>query len=124
MTKLYVNHKPRAKVAKTSAITGGKAVTFSLASKISDEDGDALGVTLGKVKYGSARVVGDVVTFTPPKDWNGKFSIPYSIRDGKGGIAKSLIAVTVKPKPTVDPSIKPTSKPVVDPGRYCFKAGC
>ena len=124
MTKLYVNHKPRAKVAKTSAITGGKAVTLSLASKISDEDGDALGVTLGKVKYGSARVVGDVVTFTPPKDWNGKFSIPYSIRDGKGGIAKSLIAVTVKPKPTVDPSIKPTSKPVVDPGRYCFKAGC
>jgi uncharacterized repeat protein (TIGR01451 family) len=124
MTKLYVNHKPRAKVAKTSAIAGGDAVTFSLASKISDVDGDSLGVTLGKIKYGSASIAGDVVTFTPPKNWNGRFSIPYTVRDGKGGIAKSVIAVTVKPKPTVDPSMKPTSKPVVDPGRYCFKAGC
>jgi uncharacterized repeat protein (TIGR01451 family) len=124
MTKLYVNHKPRAKIAKTTAIAGGDAVTFSLASKISDVDGDSLGVTLGKVKYGSASIAGDVVTFTPPKNWDGKFSIPYTVRDGKGGLAKSLIAVTVKPKPTVVPSINPTSKPVVDPGRYCFKAGC
>jgi uncharacterized repeat protein (TIGR01451 family) len=124
MTKLYVNHKPRAKIAKTTAIAGGDAVTFSLASKISDVDGDSLGVTLGKVKYGSASIAGDVVTFTPPKNWDGKFSIPYTVRDGKGGLAKSLIAVTVKPKPTVVPSIKPTSKPVVDPGGYCFKAGC
>ena len=128
MTKLYVNHKPRAKIAKTTAIAGGDAVTFSIASKISDVDGDSLGVTLGKVKYGSASIAGDVVTFTPPKNWDGKFSIPYTVRDGKGGTAKSVISVTVKPKPTVDPSIKPTtnptSKPVVDPGGYCFKAGC
>jgi hypothetical protein len=117
MARLYVNHKPRAKIAKTSAIAGGRAVTFSLASKISDQDGDSLGVTLGKVKYGSARIVGDVVTFTPPKNWDGKFSIPYTVRDGKGGLAKSLIAVTVQPKPT--------SKPTVDPpARPCFRTGC
>jgi uncharacterized repeat protein (TIGR01451 family) len=121
MARLYVNHKPRAKIAKTSAIAGGRAVTFSLASKISDQDGDSLGVTLGKVKYGSARIVGDVVTFTPPKNWDGKFSIPYTVRDGKGGLAKSLIAVTVQPKPTS----KPTSKPTVDPpARPCFRTGC
>ena len=124
MTKLYVNHKPRAKIAKTTATAGDAAVTFSLAPQISDVDGDSLGVTLGKVKYGSASIAGDAVTFTPPKNWDGKFSIPYTVRDGKGGTAKSVIAVTVKPKPTVVPSINPTSKPVVDPGGYCFKAGC
>ena len=124
MTKLYVNHKPRAKIAKTTATAGDAAVTFSLAPQISDVDGDSLGVTLGKVKYGSASIAGDVVTFTPPKNWDGKFSIPYTVRDGKGGTAKSVIAVTVKPKPSVVPSINPTSKPVVDPGGYCFKTGC
>jgi hypothetical protein len=72
------------------------------------------------VKHGSARIFGDVVTFTPPKDWDGKFLIQYTVRDGKSGLAKSLIAVTVKPKPTS----KPTSKPTDEPGRYCFKAGC
>jgi hypothetical protein len=93
-------------------VAGGKAVKFSLAPQISDVDGDSLGIKLGKVKYGSAKVAGDIVTFTPPKNWDGKFAIPYSVTDGKGGKATSLIVITVKPNPTSTPGIS------------CFKAGC
>jgi hypothetical protein len=111
-TKIYVNHKPKAKTATASAVAGGKAIRFSLAPQISDEDGDSLRVKLGKVKYGSAKVAGDIVTFTPPKNWHGKFAITYSVTDGKGGKAASLIVITVKPKPSKNNGFR------------CFKAGC
>lgn len=111
-TKIYVNHKPRAKVVTASAVAGGKAIKFSLAPQISDVDGDSLGIKLGKVKYGSAKVAGDIVTYTPPKDWDGKLAIPYIVSDGKGGKATSLIVITVKPKSSGNNGI------------HCFKSGC
>ena len=111
-TKIYVNHKPRAKVATASAVAGGKSIKFSLAPKISDIDGDSLGVTLGKVKYGRATVAGDIVTYTPPKNWDGRFLIAYTVSDGKGGKARSVIAITVKPKSSGNSGIQ------------CFKTGC
>jgi hypothetical protein len=111
-TKIYVNHKPRAKVATASALAGGKSIKFSLAPKISDIDGDSLGIKLGKVKHGSATVAGDIVTYTPPKNWDGKFLITYTVSDGKGGKARSVIAITVKPKSSGNSGIQ------------CFKTGC
>jgi uncharacterized repeat protein (TIGR01451 family) len=111
-TKIYVNHKPRAKVATATAVAGGKAIKFSLAPKISDVDGDSLGIKLGKVKHGSATVAGDIVTYTPPKKWDGKFLITYMVSDGKGGTARSVIAITVKPKSSGNSGIN------------CFKSGC
>jgi hypothetical protein len=111
-TKIYVNHKPRAKVATVTALAGGKAIKFSLAPKISDIDGDSLGIKLGKVKQGRASIAGDIVTYTPPKNWDGKFLITYRVSDGKGGTARSVIAVTVKPKSSGSSGI------------YCFKSGC
>jgi uncharacterized repeat protein (TIGR01451 family) len=111
-TKIYVNHKPRAKAANASAVPGGKAIKFSLAPEISDIDGDSLGIKLGKVKHGSATVAGDIVTYTPPKNWDGKFLITYTVSDGKGGKARSVIAITVKPKSSGNPGIN------------CFKSGC
>jgi hypothetical protein len=117
-TKIYVNHKPRAKVVNASSVTGGKAIKFSLAPQISDVDGDSLGIKLGKVKHGIAKVSGDIVTYTPPKNWNGKFVIPYSVTDGKGGKARSLILVTVTPESTGNPDSS------LNPGISCFKSGC
>jgi hypothetical protein len=111
-TKIYVNHKPRAKITTISTMAGGKAIKFSLATKLSDVDGDSLGIKLGKVKQGSAKVSGDIVTYTPPKNWNGKFAIPYTVTDGKGGRARSLIVVTVIPDSSINPEIS------------CFKSGC
>jgi hypothetical protein len=114
-TMLYINHKPRAKIAKAIAKAGGSAVQIKLASKISDVDGDSLRITLGKVKYGSAKVNGDVITYTPPKKWTGTFKIRYTINDGKGGTAKSWIVIKVT---------KSGSSGGSSGVKYCFMSGC
>jgi hypothetical protein len=117
-SKLYVNHKPRAEVASLEAISGGKQVKISLANKISDIDGDALTIELGRVQQGSAVIQGDVVTFKPPKSWSGKFTVRYYVSDGKGGTAKSTVEVTVKPNKPV----KPDNSNEFRPG--CIRFGC
>ena len=94
-TMLYVNHKPKAKDGKATAKTGGSAIQISLATKISDSDGDALHVRLGRVKHGKATVNGDIITFTPPKKWHGTFKLRYYLTDGKGGTAKAWITIKV-----------------------------
>lgn len=92
---LQINHSPKAKSASTKVSAGGEAKNVVLAGKISDPDGDALRVTLGKVSHGSAKVSGDIVTYTPPDSWTGTFRIRYTVKDGKGGVARSWIKVTV-----------------------------
>jgi uncharacterized repeat protein (TIGR01451 family) len=109
---LYVNHKPKAKKVTAKAKAGGKPVKIKMATKVSDVDGDALRITLGKVKYGKAKVNGDVITYTPPKKWTGTFKIRYTVNDGKGGKAKSWITIKVS-KSGGSGKVK-----------YCFKSGC
>jgi len=114
-TMLYVNHKPRAKLAKATAKAGGAAIKIPLAKKISDVDEDSLRITLSKVKYGKATVTGDIVTFTPPKKWTGTFKIRYTVNDGKGGTAKSWIVIKVT---------KSGSSGGTGGVKHCFIAGC
>jgi hypothetical protein len=113
---LYVNHKPRAKVAKAKAKVGGASVQIPLADYISDIDGDTLRVVLGKVKHGSATISGDIVTFTPPKKWTGTFKIRYVVYDGKGGKTNSVIVIKVTK------SGSGSNKP--DGPNRCFVSGC
>ena len=109
---LYVNHSPVAKRFSIKAQAGGNIVKKSLTTKVSDPDGDALKIKLGRVKHGKASITGNIFTFTPPKHWSGKFKIRYYVSDGKGGTAKAWITVTVSPKKD--------SNSV----RYCIKSGC
>ncbi|NBO27475.1 MAG: FAD-dependent oxidoreductase, partial [Actinobacteria bacterium] len=117
-SKLYVNHKPRAEKASLTATAGGKPVKISLANKISDIDGDALTIELGRLQHGSAAVSGDVVTYKPPKNWTGKFTVSYDLSDGKGGSAKSSIVITVKPNKPVKPDNSNEFRP------SCIRFGC
>jgi uncharacterized repeat protein (TIGR01451 family) len=114
-TMLYINHKPKAKIAKAKAKAGSSPIQITLASKISDVDGDSLRITLGKVKLGTAEVNGDVVTYTPPKKWTGTFKIHYTVNDGKGGTAKSWIVIKVT---------KSGSSGGSGGVQYCFVSGC
>lgn len=110
-TTLYINHKPKAKPATAVTTAGGPKKNIILGSKISDSDGDSLHVTIGKVAHGKAAVVGDVVSYTPPKNWTGSFRIAYKVTDGKGGTARSWIKIFVTSK----------SGSTV---KYCLKSGC
>jgi uncharacterized repeat protein (TIGR01451 family) len=114
-TMLYINHKPKAKIAKAKAKASSSPIQITLASKISDVDGDSLRITLGKVKHGTAEVNGDVITYTPPKKWTGTVKIRYTVNDGKGGTAKSWIVIKVTKSGSSGGSNGVTQ---------CFIAGC
>jgi hypothetical protein len=118
---LYVNHKPKAKIARAEAKAGGKPVQINMAPKISDIDGDALQVTLGKVKYGKAKISGGIVTYTPPKKWTGTLKIRYTVTDGKGGKDKSWIIIKVSKDDTSNGSNGSNGSSGV---QYCLKSGC
>ena len=124
---LYVNHKPTAQAVSIKAVSGGKPVQVSLTTKVSDPDNDSLKIRLGKVKQGKATIKGGIFTFTPPKNWSGKFKIRYYVFDGKGGHTKSWITVkVVEPEKTKNPDKAKDPGKTKDPGsvNYCFKAGC
>lgn len=108
---LFVNHKPKAKSFEVESKIKGKTIRVTLASKVSDPDKDSLKLTLGKVEHGTGKIEGNVFSYTPPKDWSGKFKARYFVSDGKGGFTKAWITITVKP-----------NKP--DYVRPCFVFGC
>jgi hypothetical protein len=115
-TMLFINHKPKAKIAKAKAKAGGSPIQIKLATKISDIDGDSLRITLGKVKHGTAEVNGDVITYTPPKKWTGTFKIRYTVNDGKGGTTNSFIVIKVKKSGNSNGGSNGVTQ--------CFIAGC
>jgi hypothetical protein len=117
-TLLYVNHKPKAKIARANAKSGGKAIQIDMAPKITDSDGDSLRMTIGNVKYGKAKVSGGVVTYTPPQQWTGTFKIRYTVTDGKGGTDKSWIVIKVSNSSTSSGSNGSSGV------KYCLKSGC
>ena len=111
-TTLFVNHKPVALPAKLNAQQDGPKVSISMATRISDVDGDSIHIKLGKVAHGSAIVKGSLVTYTPPKNWYGYFRLTYVANDGKGGLARSYLLVHVSKKDSGSS------------GHYCFVTGC
>ncbi len=117
-TLLYVNHKPKAKIARANAKSGGKAIQIDMAPKITDSDGDSLRMTIGNVKYGKAKVSGGVVTYTPPQQWTGTFKIRYTVTDGKCGTDKSWIVIKVSNSSTSSGSNGSSGV------KYCLKSGC
>ena len=108
---LSVNHKPKAKAFSVESKVKGKTVKVGLALKVSDPDRDSLKLRLGKIKHGKGKIKGQVFSYTPPKDWYGTFRARYYVSDGKGGVTKAWITITVKPQ---------------KPGyvRPCFVFGC
>jgi uncharacterized repeat protein (TIGR01451 family) len=108
---LSVNHKPKAKDFSVESKVKGKTVKVALATKVSDSDRDALKLRLGEIEHGKGKIEGQVFSYTPPKYWSGTFRARYYVSDGKGGLTKAWITITVKPQ---------------KPGyvRPCFVFGC
>jgi hypothetical protein len=49
-------------------------------------------------KYGIGNIAGDVLTFTPFKDWNGTTSLIYRAQDKEGGWSlPATVRITVNP---------------------------
>jgi uncharacterized repeat protein (TIGR01451 family) len=100
-TVVEINHPPAAQKIFISTTTGSPATTKSISNYISDPDLDSLQIQVNRAPAGkgNVRLAGSELVYTPNKTYAGTFVIPYSVSDGRGGTASSLITVQVLPKP-------------------------
>lgn len=93
-----VNAAPKA--PRTIKVVTKKNKTKKFVIKATDADKNKLTFKAGKVakKAGKVSVKGRVLIFKPRKGFKGKSVVMVSIRDGKGGVARTKVALTVKKK--------------------------
>nr|WP_241732909.1 cadherin-like domain-containing protein [Aeromicrobium phoceense] len=91
-----VNAAPKAPRTVKVVTKKNKAKKFVI--RATDADRNRLTYKAGKVskKAGKVSVRGSKLTFKPRKNFKGKAAFYVSIRDGKGGSAKTKVVVTVK----------------------------
>ncbi|WP_286930981.1 MULTISPECIES: DUF6801 domain-containing protein [Aeromicrobium] len=91
-----VNAAPKAPRTVKVVTKKNKAKKFVI--RATDADRNRLTFKAGKVskKAGKVSVRGSKLTFKPRKNFKGKAAFYVSIRDGKGGSAKTKVVVTVK----------------------------
>ncbi|WP_313404377.1 DUF6801 domain-containing protein [Aeromicrobium sp.] len=95
-TVRQVNAAPKAPRAVKVVTKKNKAKKFVIRAK--DADGNRLVFKAGKVKKKAGKVIvrGKRLTFKPRKGFKGKTSVIVSIRDGKGGTARTKVNITVR----------------------------
>jgi uncharacterized repeat protein (TIGR01451 family) len=100
---LGANHAPTALPATINAEQGGAAQVVDLSLGTSDADSDSLRYVVGTLaaQYGTLKVVGSTVTFTPNNTWYGGKTITYDVYDDKGGHVQSEITIQVSKAPEV-----------------------
>jgi hypothetical protein len=89
-----VNDQPVAN--EDAATSDAAAIDVKVLENDKDIDGDRLILTrVGSANGGKAEISGDVIRFTPDKDFVGTVTIEYEVSDQKGGTAKGLLRITV-----------------------------
>ncbi|SFC62439.1 Ig-like domain-containing protein [Pseudoalteromonas denitrificans] len=95
VTVIAVNSVPIA-VADKGFTDEDISVSISVLSNDSDSDGDTLSVTSASASNGVATIQSDQsINYTPNENYNGSDTINYSISDGNGGTASSIVTVTI-----------------------------
>lgn len=100
---LGANHAPTAQPAEIFAEQGGAAQVVDLSLGTADSDSDSLRYVVSSLaaQYGTLKVVGSTVTFTPNATWYGGKTITYDVYDDKGGHVQSEITIHVAKAPEV-----------------------
>ncbi len=74
------------------------AVAFNPTSNDVDPNGNPLSLaSFGQPVHGIATAVGNIVTYTPAKDYNGPDAMVYAVSDTTGGMSSGSISITVIP---------------------------
>ncbi|MEU4160347.1 Ig-like domain-containing protein [Actinoplanes sp. NPDC026670] len=84
-------------VADVAAVESGRYVDVNVLGNDSDPNADQeLAVTeVGEPGHGTAAVSGDLIRYTPAKDFTGDDRFTYVVSDGAGGKATGTVTVTV-----------------------------
>ncbi|MFN8443573.1 MAG: Ig-like domain-containing protein [Caldilineaceae bacterium] len=82
--------------ADNANTTPGKAVTINVLGNDSDPNQDALTITsLSKPQFGTAKISGQSVVYTPNSNFTGVDTFSYFVSDGKGGNSVGSVTVAV-----------------------------
>lgn len=104
------NTPPQAVNLNTSASTG-QSVTINLANAVTDQDNDALSITVPeRTAHGSLSVNGLVVTYIPDSGYTGDDLFEYTVDDGYGGRATATITLRIS---AVAPAAEPINIKVI-----------
>ncbi len=97
LTVTPVNDGPVA-APDTASTAEDTAVIVSILANDSDIDGNPLTVTTATAANGSVVINPDgTITYTPNANFNGVDTVSYTISDGQGGFATSVVTITVTP---------------------------
>ncbi|QDU23495.1 Ig-like domain-containing protein [Urbifossiella limnaea] len=96
VTVAPVNDAPVATAGELALAEDG-SVSIDLLANASDEDGDALIVTVTDPAHGTVTLQGGTATYTPDADFYGTDEFTYTVDDGSGGTASATVTVTVTP---------------------------
>jgi uncharacterized repeat protein (TIGR01451 family) len=119
-----INHPPTATPIRISAHMGGTAVTVSMASHISDPDGDALHIRVARASHGKLLQLGTRLNYTPPTDWSGVEQVKYTVSDGKGGQSQSHITIVVTQLATTGGDASSGTAPTHPRRCFVIRTGC
>lgn len=87
-------------ITTNSSLTIAEDTSGSVTANVIDPDlGDTHTIDVTQPGQGSVVVVGQIMTYTPPADWNGSTSFTYRAMDSAGAYsAFSTVTVTVNPQ--------------------------
>src|SRR5262249_27548648 len=99
ITHSFPNNQPPVAINDSATTDEDIPVTIAVLSNDSDPDGDPLAIrSVTQPAHGPAvRTPDGTITYTPNLNFNGTDSFTYKIRDGKGGSAIGVVAVTIQP---------------------------
>ncbi|MEM7703406.1 MAG: Ig-like domain-containing protein, partial [Pseudomonadota bacterium] len=98
-------------------------VDIAVLNNDSDPDLDALTIVSAVASVGQATVVGNVVRYTPPANFNGRATISYTISDGEGGTSTATVTVDVTPANDDPIATQLPGQDVKDGDAIAFPAG-
>lgn len=82
----------------TATAGEGESILINVLANDSDPDGQALTITsVSNPSYGTAKIEGTQIRYTPNAGFNGQDSFIYTVSDGNGGIRSAGVLVNVGP---------------------------
>ena len=84
-------------IANDDTASTVRNVAVAIAVLDNDQGDDPGVVSVGSPAYGTAVLTGNIVTYTPTRDYTGDDSFSYQISDAFGSTAQATVAITVGP---------------------------
>ncbi|MBP3996508.1 Ig-like domain-containing protein, partial [Pseudomonas koreensis] len=114
---------PPVAVSDTAATEMNTSVTITALNNDSDPDGEELSITSASALHGTVVInAGQTLTYTPNAGYLGLDQITYAISDGHGGVASSVVDISVNAPDIAPTNTAPLNQTVLEDTPWVFSA--